>query len=114
MKLSEVIHLYIGQECEYKWIREPDKILHGKVTPKVIESIHYNDGILTYVKLILRPLSDATKQETKEILMSGDEIATDIELDAARTLYLLSKGFDLFGLIESGQAIDKTKITTGK
>jgi len=33
-----------------------------------------------------------------------------LALEAESTRYLLSKGFDLFGLIKAGLAVDKTKM----
>jgi hypothetical protein len=78
------------------------------------------------VTLILRPLSDMTGQEKKEYagLFSGMEsinILPEIRAgrlinyfmnkkDPHQVVWLLSLGFDLFGLIDAGLAIDKTKI----
>ena len=61
-------------------------------------------------KLILRPLSDMTEEEKNEYLLIGTDSSTRFEHNARRTQYLLSKGFDLFGLIDAGLAIDKTKL----
>jgi hypothetical protein len=73
-------------------------------------------------KLILRPLSDMTEDESKKLGLHGiwediKDISTGIWDD---TLFypedfikLLKEGFDLFGLIESGLAIDATKLRTG-
>lgn len=59
-----------------------------------------------YMQLALRPLSDLTDDEYG---LAGDEPQTVFEA-AEQTKYLLSIGIDLFGLIESGLAIDKTQI----
>ncbi len=64
------------------------------------------------VKPILRPLSDRTKIELEDYNNLGHSTGTswgDIELQAKRTALLLKQGFDLFGLIPAGLAIDKTK-----
>lgn len=90
-------------------------------------------------KLLLRPLSSLTEEEAKELFrteypagfeLSRVQVAPDrvhyrytllvgtIESKTAiyfdllkpkQFTYLLSKGFDLFGYIESGKALDKTK-----
>lgn len=80
------------------------------------------------IKILLRPLSDVTADEAKEIWAIA-EVAADAPLRGIFDkgsgevegsaflvgyppvwLYLLSKHFDLFGLIEAGVAIYKTKI----
>jgi len=73
-------------------------------------------------KLILRPLSDMTDEEKKVIdwdmagsmdhhcsraLIDNDYYALDIREYPQIFLYLLSKGFDLFNLIESKLATTK-------
>lgn len=68
---------------------------------------------ISKVTLLLRPLSDMTDDEAKEIdflVFDFNENTTHFERHAARTTYLLSRHFDLFGLIEAGLAKDKTKI----
>jgi len=91
------------------------------------------------VKLILRPLSDMQDDELKTIARISNIDFKERSLDHALALenikangikaikfdenlkpievfeitrYLLSRGFDLFGLIEAGIAIDKTTIKT--
>ena len=75
-------------------------------------------------KLLLRPLSDMTEDEGFALsdimgfftpdnfisaIKSGSKYVMDFRLSFELTQYLLKQGFDLFGLIESGLAIDKTK-----
>lgn len=101
----------------------------------------YSNGLTVWVqeravKPILRPLSDITETEARAVWEKcyGDDfgdgecllhlIATvdadernDSEFDVLLGYpdgwrYLLSRHFDLFGWIESGLAIDKTKIET--
>jgi hypothetical protein len=70
--------------------------------------------VLSYDKKIevqLRPLADMTDYEKEEL----DEInerhwTNDLKYQAARIRWHLSKHFDLFSLIDSELAIDKTKI----
>ncbi len=76
------------------------------------------DVMVTEFKPVLRPLSGMTEQEYDEIAaMQNDQLFTvmkpefefDIRIDTANTVYyLLSKHFDLFGLIDAGLAINKT------
>lgn len=74
------------------------------------------------IKLILRSLSDMTKKEQEEydgidnfqIEFCSDEQALRMECEAEKTQFLLSKRFDLFGLIEAGLAIDSTTLKTAK
>ena len=68
-------------------------------------------------KLILRPLSDTTEEERKEIANIKNLTAIGVkgtvtrnELNAMVTVYLLKQGFDLFNLITEGLAIDKTTL----
>lgn len=76
----------------------------------------YYANSLCDVKPILYPLSVMTKEQMnkwKEI--GGNVTVFDVgkmrDINAHVTAYLLSQHFDLFGLIESGQAIDATTIT---
>jgi len=65
------------------------------------------------IKLRLRPLSDMTEEESDIVLSYDDdnnEFPDSITNAAAAFHYLLKQGFDLFGLIPDGLAIDKTKI----
>ncbi|MEO7044702.1 MAG: hypothetical protein ABI091_05295 [Ferruginibacter sp.] len=70
-----------------------------------------NDGY----KPILRPLSDMTDDEDCERLnfyydYDNAKYLDKTIIEAEVTKYLLSKHFDIFGLIEAGLAIDATKI----
>lgn len=68
------------------------------------------------VKPILRRLEDMTEEEKREYdrvyLAAPLEVDTDVfRIRAVTTNWLLSKHFDLFGLIDTGLAIDaKNKI----
>lgn len=66
------------------------------------------------IKLLLRPLSSMTEEESKTYRELHDKLFEDGCLNgeawAQLTVHLLSKGFDLFGLIEKGDALDATKV----
>jgi hypothetical protein len=84
-------------------------------------AIHVENGKLTYSSLdackpILRPLSDMTQKERKQIGPTWhkeyEPEITDNEFNTEEIRLMLSKGFDLFGLIDAGLAIDKTTLQT--
>jgi hypothetical protein len=101
-ELKDVIHLYMGVECEHKMLKRTHKL-----SPMFLDGWNIED-----YKPILRPLSDMTTKEREsynKIVMEGLK-SHDFEVqkhDATATLFLLKQGFDLFGLIESEQAITK-------
>jgi hypothetical protein len=115
-KIEDYLYLYYKSEisCEgtggYKLISFDDK---------EAEVFHEHYGFegyeLSEIKLVLRPLSDMTLEESKEY---NDKMSWCIEQNdeslaresAEETRYLLSRSFDLFELIKSGLAIDKTLI----
>ena len=89
--------------------------------PEYAKSYH-----IEQVKPLLRPLSDIMGEEENEIegeygfqglgephlcnaLRYGNKYVKDIHVMPGLFLYLLSRSFDIFGLIESGIALDKTK-----
>lgn len=73
-----------------------------------------------YIKPILRPLSDMTDAE---VIIAHDMrlewrdkdgvsfLHNDMMRDSRQTTWLIRQGFDVFGWIDSGLAIDKTKIS---
>jgi hypothetical protein len=63
-------------------------------------------------KPFLRPLSHMTSEENREMMQIelDMEHRHSLEIYAALTKYLLSKKFDVFGLIDAGLAIDASKI----
>ena len=52
------------------------------------------------IKPILRPFSSLTEEEKNQL----------VNFQSKQWMYLLELGIDLFGLIESGQAIDSTTL----
>lgn len=101
MELKDYLHLYLGCKVETEGanIRVLDLVLLHLV---LIDKM--------FLSPILRPLSDIKKEE-KSIYnkMFKSNIPLPI-VEANRTRFLLSKHFDLFGLIEAGLAIDKTTL----
>lgn len=107
-----------GCDCEIQFILE-DGI-------NVEEEPYIND--IAQVKPILRPLSDMTEDEENEIegeygsyglgekhlcnALKNHDLRYVKKLDEAFGLihYLLSKSFDIFGLIEAGLAIDASTL----
>ncbi len=95
--------------------------LTGKVEKLVIatkddsKEVSLYLAILYNLKPILRPLSDMTQEENVNLhsILQAYPVDTSYDLlkrNASMTEYLLSKHLDLFGLIEAGLAIDKTKM----
>ena len=96
-----------GTECEIQFFLE-DGI-------NVEEDPVWND--VKEIKLILRPLSDMTIEECGYCKIpphwSNEDLHELIDEEAwtcEQVRYMLSKHFDLFGLIEAGLAIDKTTL----
>lgn len=101
MKFKEVAHLYLG--CQ----------IDGKVDPSftlTTEELHLIDFWIDSNKPILRPLSDMTEDEADNIGIEWlSNYGSEDKFSAAQFHNLLSLHFDLFGLIEIGEAIDSTK-----
>lgn len=97
--IKDYLHLYLG--CQVLIDGETLVTLVGFSHTYDIE-LYVNNQWLhhRFCKLLLRPLSDMTDEEMDEVWYGPSE----------RTRYLLSKGFDLFGLIEAGLAIDATTL----
>jgi len=105
-KFKDVAHLYLG--CDIVW-----KQYSGDYTDGTYGTDLYNSKLLREISLgngkaipILRPLSDMTEEEYQHTSVCVSIESNDYIREAENTLYLLSKHFDLFRLIESGQAID--------
>lgn len=68
------------------------------------------------VRPILRPLSDMTADESEQhrrLMVPPTPVHLHLLSESSESFrYLLSRHFDLFGWIEKGLAIDKTKIET--
>ncbi len=107
-KNEDYLHLYyhcLGQ------LQMPNNIIKfyernvGSLIQDFIPEVHKN------IKPILRPLTDMTEHEKEGLNgLEANGHRSDLRLNAKITLYLISLEFDLFDLIESGLAIDKTKL----
>jgi hypothetical protein len=115
-ELKDYLHLYLG--CEVKWntnivtLIDTDGINCNVFGEPLFSK---SNTSIKNIKPILRPLSDMTEDEHKEwqnIRFNREfklkPVLTDAEYESFR--YLLSKHFDLFGLIEAGLAIDATTL----
>ena len=123
-KIEDYLHLYLGCEC----------IIGDSITTETIEAVSKNSictgenkyGIDCWYKIsaakpILRPLSDMTEEEEKYVglgLKAGIANASMLKSRYFHSMtpkvfyYLLSKHFDLFGLIESGFAVNAAEINS--
>ena len=127
-RIEDYLHLYLGCECitEDKKIGRLCDIGSDYANEMILLTVRYSDDSddwdvfnddpkdVTRIKLLLRPLSDMTEEEKNEsgfgTTNKHDAHKFTITTHFETMRYLLSKGFDLFSLIESGLAIDKTKI----
>lgn len=128
-KIEDFLHLYLG--CNAKVLIEKEEVtalIYCVRTSRTvtISTIKSNFEInMKHVKPILRPLSDMTEDEEiqvcnicnlmtatniKQALMNGGHYVIHVGYGFELTVYLLKQGFDLFGLIESNLAIDKTTL----
>jgi hypothetical protein len=111
--INDYLHLYLGCPCERTcWVDAEDDMPGFEKTRQIgtLNQTIINDLDFFKPKLILRPLSSMTEDESDYILPEAWEGKPTIIVNAAMTVWLLSKHFDLFGLIESELAIDATKI----
>lgn len=133
-KIEDYLYFYIGQYAMVE-IREDSSVPWYEEGPKVKLSGQMCDWIheYVYIKPILIPISKITKKEliechdnvfgTQKVYYHKDEFMRQAvfgddshygSFSAAINVieclnWALRKGFDLFGLIEAGLAIDKTK-----
>lgn len=140
MKLSEVIHFYIGSYClvENEETRCRIVCVHERGLVDVeITGIGHERRPTDEIIPLLRPLSSMTEEEAKEFIVITWNIdkaalielkitpygiefcdaltnlhhaASFSEIGAEEFLYLIRNNFDVFSLIESQQAIDITKL----
>jgi hypothetical protein len=141
-KIEDYLHLYLGCECKYRTTAiENAQWGWGIVDVRTLHSVYTG---LWEIQLILRPLSNMTDGEKIFIISNyikpgwtGKQLLEDNEDDWAMRVrhiehgeksvyvskkkfepwllkYLLSKGFDLFGLIEAGLAIETPSLLTNQ
>lgn len=126
IKIEDYLHLYIG--CEVLCPENNEKYTLTGVDGNTVYLMHTEGGaetIMEYIKLLLRPLSDMTEDEMEYMGITLKQGTMNIQYmrysnkfgdyeytpSAEAFRWMLSKGFDLFGLIESGLAIEKTKVS---
>lgn len=134
MKFKEVAHLYLG--CNLSFDDAIGKFIgiycieRSSHNPVIIETERAQIANRNFdqIKPILRPLSSMTEDEfiSFRIICDTDfskmvyidnaskdgSVITRLCHTAKAQAFLLSKGFDLFNLIESGEAIDATATPT--
>lgn len=130
--LSEYIGFYLGQQVltpSRKSSTEGKKMgyKNGELCEYSIKSklceVKFDEDSLPIdfdvdeIKLLLIPLKDMNDDDMKfieiedrEFMLKNFEIGNVLNFTAEQFRYLLNRGFDLFGLIEAGLAIDKTKL----
>lgn len=118
-ELTDYLYLYVG--CEMYSVPQQGEYFIEQLTGVDIDCIRVEGNVehppYDFMP-ILRPLSDMTEKEQEEYdeivdfqnKFCSDERGLKIECEAEKTKFLLSKHFDLFGLIEAGLAIDKTTL----
>jgi hypothetical protein len=118
--IKDYLHLYLGCSIYYPEANEYSEV--SWTTLLDVWSVERKEEYyIPSYKLVLRPLSDMTEDERKEIdkvrryysdtiLIPAPVFGSFQEAMPYVFYYLLSMHFDLFGLIEAGLAIDKTKI----
>lgn len=127
-KIDDYLHFYLGFDLcglygkDQKTIFELWKVKWGRKRDVFLNLVARDgktlitDGAAIKFKPILRPLTDITQEECdiynskSNTLYSLADLKNQIIQEASTTQYLLSRGFDLFGLIEEGLAIDKTTL----
>ena len=105
---------YLGAECEVKYNIEGFRYYEDNGTCLISGNIitEFGRKELT-IKPILRPLSDMTVAEKNNYIWDTIPEYTDfqglVKHISPVFLWLMRQHFDLFGWIEAGLAIDKTK-----
>jgi len=130
-EIKDYLHFYLGCQCLCFDERNPGEqdigvlIEVGKSHAVINPEKGKNDieGILSEFKPILRRMKDITGDEVLELHhLSVEDNSKDgmslksyyssepLFLEPVQFYFLLSKHFDLFGLIDAGLAIDKATV----
>ena len=120
--IKDYLPFYMGQMITTHHNFRPNgkesvnKTGYAKLTGDMLADIENKTFPFT-PKLVLRPLWDMTEEEKKqidffkEIMLDIKPQDTDMFIMCAKiSQELLKQGFDLFGLIDAGLAIDKTTL----
>jgi len=118
--MKEFLHYYIGS----RFISPPPSPESGVIDAHLLQKA-YGGKV---VRAILRRLGDITEEDKRSVIalrygfdvvarytdaMANKQylsLITDGAYSPAQFDYLLSKGYDLFNLIESGEAFDAKKV----
>lgn len=119
MQLKDVIHYYIGCDCVNSWFPLDHEQYNKGWTLTAIDTTshnpykletHYEDTWTDSVKPILRHYKSLSWDEIKyvEALMNKLQYGPNIvwEKTPQYFVWLINNHIDLFGLIESGEALD--------
>lgn len=127
MEFKDVAHLYLGKELpiihtNHLGATTTTTLLKVEGLPviRVLRFPYMSTAGWDEIKPVLRPISDLTADELGKVLVLDKDLVYDNEtveewvkhwsaFSPLVTLFLLQSGFDLFGLIESGQAIKATE-----
>lgn len=131
----KTLALYFGCDALYHMADEPEPY-RTKIDWQTLRNVEENPEE-TFVQLFLRPLSNMTEEEALAIAMKQSDIYLNVKVydwdgfyipfefeykssrrrrrglvklhsfNPNQFQYLLSKSFDLFGLIEKGEAIEQ-------
>lgn len=114
--IKDYLHLYLGQQCRCFNHADSEGWIET-ISCSIIIDYEDEDSEIEGIVPILRPLSDMTEEEMKSVghmphvPLHKDDLKYAIIRNSwppEQTRYLLSRGFDLFNLIESGLAIKKS------
>lgn len=115
MNIKDYLHFHYGCPCLYRY-GPTGEWKQGTIKEIALQRVRH--GAPYEVKPILRPLDSITSDECREqeaLQTNYGEVGCGcigtLRMDNGKSIaYLLSKHFDLFGLIESGMAIEATTI----
>jgi len=110
----EELSLYVNS-CMIEIGLVDEKPLVKELDPMMLHGMWQNMKLKLPFKHrpILRPLSDMTDDELNEhadLVNNWGEYMDVLMREAQASIYLIRQGFDVFGWIETGLAIDKTKM----
>ena len=115
-KIEDYLHLYYGTECMFG-VTVPGQEM--KMYKDIIGAriIHNINAKLGDCKPILRPMNDMSNDEALECSIQQAKIREvpypELSDWAYRVDWMLKKGFDLFGLIDEGLAVNACELKTG-
>ena len=113
--IKDYLHLYLGQQCLIKLVFEEGYSSPVTLSIDCLRAALFDEGNQDHidVMLLLRPLLSMTDEERvqrgREVTRYGRAF-----IEAEYHRWMLSNGFDLFGLIEAGLAIDATTLKEDK